>query len=142
MPVNFTNNGDKIKDEFEAAVKKALTTCGLEAQKYARNLCPTDTGLLKNSIAYACGGETPKPQKYTADKVKKGKTKKESGEYKGSAPEDKDDLRTVYIGTRVEYAPEVELGTNKKKAQPFLAPAVSQHVDKYKKIIQQELKGK
>lgn len=142
MATKITNNSDAVKEEFEAAVKKALTTCGLEAQKYARNLCPTDTGLLKNSIAYALGGEVPKPQKYTAEKAKKGETKKESGEYKGSAPEDKGNLRTVYIGTRVEYAPYVELGTYKMKAQPFLAPAISQHVDKYKKIIQQELKGK
>lgn len=33
----------------------------------------------------------------------------------------------VAIGTNVEYAPHVELGTSKQRKQPFLAPAASEH---------------
>lgn len=40
----------------------------------------------------------------------------------------------VYIGTNVEYAPYVEMGTSKMKAQPHLKPAVVDHEDEYKKI--------
>ena len=47
----------------------------------------------------------------------------------------------AYIGTNVEYAPYVCLGTIHMKAQPFLKPAVADHANKYRKIIEDELKG-
>ena len=37
----------------------------------------------------------------------------------------------VYIGTNVEYAPYVEMGTVKTAAQPFLQPAAQDHADEY-----------
>ena len=46
----------------------------------------------------------------------------------------------VYIGTNVEYAPYVELGTSKQKAQPYLRPAIERHLDAYKAIAETELK--
>ena len=39
------------------------------------------------------------------------------------------------IGTNVEYAPHVELGTSKQKKQPFLTPAATEHADEYRAII-------
>lgn len=72
----------------------------------------------------------------------------------------------AYIGTNVEYAPYVELGTgiyykgggrktpwvyqdskgkwhrtNGQKAQPFLRPAVANHAEEYQTIIKKALKG-
>ena len=47
----------------------------------------------------------------------------------------------AYIGTDVEYAPYVCLGTIHMKAQPFLKPAVNDHKDEYRKIIENELKN-
>lgn len=47
---------------------------------------------------------------------------------------------TVYVGTDVEYAPYVELGTSKMKAQPFLMPAVKGQIDVYRQVIEEELK--
>jgi HK97 gp10 family phage protein len=41
----------------------------------------------------------------------------------------------VYIGTNVEYAPYVELGTSKMTAKPFLKPAAEDHAETYKEII-------
>lgn len=52
-----------------------------------------------------------------------------------------ENTKTVYIGTNVEYAPYVEKGTSKTKAQPFLEPAITNHVDEYKTIFYDELKG-
>ena len=47
----------------------------------------------------------------------------------------------AYIGTNVEYAPYVCLGTMHTKAQPFLKPAVVEHANEYRKIIENELKN-
>lgn len=49
--------------------------------------------------------------------------------------------KAVYIGTNVEYAPYVELGTRKQKAQPYLRPAAENHSAEYKSIILNELKS-
>ena len=46
----------------------------------------------------------------------------------------------VYIGTNVEYAPYVELGTSHHKEQPFLRPAAIDHAGEYRTIIEKELK--
>jgi HK97 gp10 family phage protein len=45
----------------------------------------------------------------------------------------------AYIGTNVEYGPYVELGTTRTRAQPFLRPAVADHIDQYKQIIRDTL---
>lgn len=47
----------------------------------------------------------------------------------------------VYIGTNVEYAPYVELGTSRQTAQPFLKPAASEHSAEYKRIMEAALKS-
>lgn len=48
---------------------------------------------------------------------------------------------TVYIGTNVEYAPYVELGTSRQKAQPFLRPAASEHGAQYRQVLKRALGG-
>lgn len=50
------------------------------------------------------------------------------------------DEDTAYIGTNVEYAPYVELGTSRMEERPFLKPAALDHVDEYKAIVLNELK--
>ena len=116
--------------EFEAACLRALETCGLVAEGYAKKLCPADTGNLRNSIAHAVDSA-------------------------GHA---------VSLGTNVEYAAYVELGTGKytpggrptpwtyqdahgnwhmthgQRAQPFLKPAVATHAQQYRESLEQELK--
>lgn len=47
----------------------------------------------------------------------------------------------VYIGTNVEYAPYVELGTSRQKAQPFLRPAASEHGEQYRQVLKKALGG-
>ena len=47
----------------------------------------------------------------------------------------------VYIGTNVEYAPHVELGTSRQKAQPFLRPAASEHGAQYRQVLEKALGG-
>lgn len=47
----------------------------------------------------------------------------------------------VYIGTNVKYAPYVELGTSRQKAQPFLRPAASEHGAQYRQVLKKALGG-
>lgn len=47
--------------------------------------------------------------------------------------------KAVYIGTNVEYAPYVELGTRRMEAQPFLKPAAADHADTYRAILKRNL---
>lgn len=51
------------------------------------------------------------------------------------------DGKKEYIGTNVEYAAYVEYGTQKTKAQPYLKPAVVNHVDEYRQIAEYFLKN-
>ncbi len=45
----------------------------------------------------------------------------------------------VYIGTNVEYAPYVELGTSRSKEKPYLRPAAQDHETEYRKIFEKHL---
>lgn len=47
----------------------------------------------------------------------------------------------AYIGTNVEYAPYVEYGTRKTKAQPFLKPAANDHQGEYRDIFEYYMKN-
>lgn len=51
------------------------------------------------------------------------------------------DEKAVYIGTNVEYAAFVELGTSRMKARPYLKPAATEHTAEYKRLAEQALKG-
>lgn len=49
--------------------------------------------------------------------------------------------QAVYIGSNVEYAASVELGTSRMKARPYLRPAATEHSAEYKSLAKQALKG-
>ena len=51
------------------------------------------------------------------------------------------DEDSVAVGTNVEYAIYQEFGTSKMKAQPYLKPAVMNHIDEYKRIAEESLKN-
>lgn len=51
------------------------------------------------------------------------------------------DEKAVYIGSNVEYAAFVELGTSRMKARPYLKPAATEHTAEYKRLAEQALKG-
>ena len=66
----------------------------------------------------------------------------DTGNLRNSITHEVDDGEpAVYIGTNVEYAPYVCLGTIHMKAQPFLKPAVAANSNTYRKIIEKELKN-
>ena len=66
----------------------------------------------------------------------------DTGNLRNSITHTVDEEETAaYIGTNVEYASYVCLGTIHMKAQPFLKPAVADHANEYRKIIEKELKN-
>lgn len=133
MKITLEDHSAEVYKELEAACQRALEKCGLVAEGHAKKLCPVDTGNLRNSITH---------------------TVADNGE------------RAAYVGTNSEYGVYVECGTgvyypggrqtpwvyqdakgdwhltHGQRAQPFIKPAVADHADQYKKIIESELKGK
>ena len=128
MNIKFTDNSKEVLAAMLEAKMRALEKCGLVAEGYAKKATPVDTGNLRNSISH----------KVTED--------------------------AAYIGTNTEYAPYVEFGTGKyypggrpdswvyqddkgnwhrtegSKAKPFLKPAVADHAQQYRGIIESEMK--
>lgn len=133
MEIKFNDNSDAIKKALEDAIPVALESVGLQAEGYAKDACPVDTGLLRNSITFALSGGNAHTSEY------QDAGRNQYGYYSGTAPES--DNPCVYIGTNVEYAPYIELGTVKSAAQPFLKPAAADHKDQYKQIISETIKN-
>ena len=53
----------------------------------------------------------------------------------------KEDDEAVYLGTNVEYAPYVELGTSRMAPRPYLRPAAENHTEEYKRIVKESLEN-
>lgn len=131
MDIKLTDNSEEVKAAMQAAVLRALERCGMKAEGYAVDLCPYNTGNLKNSITHKVDSAA----------------------------------KEAIIGTPVDYASYVELGTGKyvaggrptpwvyqdekgnwhrthgQPAKPFIKPAVANHIGTYKNIIEDELKN-
>lgn len=131
MNVQFTDNSAEVLAAMQEAAVRALEKCGLTAEGYAKKLTPVDTGNLRNSITHQVDPAEP----------------------------------AVYIGSNSEYAAYVELGTGKyypggrqtpwvyqdakgnwhmthgQRAKPYLKPAVADHAEAYRRIIEAEMKN-
>jgi HK97 gp10 family phage protein len=64
----------------------------------------------------------------------------DTGRLRNSITHQAESDTVMAVGTNVEYAPYVELGTYKMAARPYLAPSVENHMSEYANIIQKELK--
>ena len=131
----FVDNSKEFFSAFNGAMAKALERCGMQAEGYAKENITAqkavDTGNLRNSISHKVDPSQ----------------------------------KRVYIGSSVEYAAYVELGTGKyadggrkdpwvyqdtegnwhhtngQRARPYLKPAVADHKQTYRNIIEDELKN-
>lgn len=140
----FIDNSPQVLEEFEAACIRALERCGMEAEGYAKDLCPVGTPESTGIPGY------------------KGGTLRGSISHKVDPKEP-----ATYVGTDVEYAAYVEVGTGIYKeggggrqdpwvyqddygnwhwtrgnpAKPYLKPAVADHAQTYRNIIEDEMKN-
>ncbi|MBR6171572.1 MAG: HK97 gp10 family phage protein [Eubacterium sp.] len=131
MEIRLEDNSDEVNKALEQAVEKSLEECDLLAEGYAKTLCQVDTGLLRNSVTHARSGASFQHD-YKADR---GDAQGSVGGTIGS-----EDEKAMYIGTNVEYAPYVEMGTIKTAKHPFLQPAVEDHADTYQAVFEKNLK--
>ena len=129
----FNDYSDDVLNEFHDAVLRALERCGEQAEGYAKDLAPANTGAGRNSISHQVD-------------------ESESAVYIGT---NIDYMIYQELGTG-KYAeggggrptPWVYQDDNGNwhwtagnPAQPFLKPAVANHAGTYRNIIEDELKN-
>lgn len=126
MNVEFTDNSPQALSALDKARARALEIIGGKIESYAKVLVPVDTGALKNSITHRVDGDTVI-----------------AGSAISYAP-------YVELGTGIEYSPPPEWIENNApqgagirqggmKPRPYLRPAIENHRDEYKGIMEQEL---
>ncbi len=103
--VTFESHLGELLDALPEQIEQALTAIGMTAETHAKELCPVDTGRLRNSITHEV------------------------------------DDHAAIIGTNVEYAAYVELGTSRMSARPYLRTAVENYTQEYKSIAESALKS-
>jgi HK97 gp10 family phage protein len=129
--VNISSHKDEILAALEAATQRALERCGTQAEGYAVDLVPVDTGNLRNSITHLVDDDTVyigTNNKY-AVYVELGTGKYATGG--GGRPDP-----WVYQDDNGNWH-----HTHGQRAQPYLKPAVADHKQTYQNIIKDELEN-
>ena len=138
-----SDNTREVKEATLNAMQKAARMIGGAVAAHAAEACPVDTGLLRNSITFALGGEAPATVTYQSNSQdKNGKPiEVKEGQYSGSADPDDDGEVTVYVGTNVEYGTYQELGAPNANIdpRPFLRPAFENNTAEIEQIIKKVL---
>lgn len=76
----------------------------------------------------------------TAEGHAKKITPVDTGRLRNSISHATDD-KAAYIGTNVEYAPYVELGSRGREGKHMLQRAASEHADEYKRLMKDSMKN-
>lgn len=129
--VVFNDYSADVLNEFHDAVLRALERCGEQAEGYAKDLAPVDTGNLRNSISHKV--DDGEPAVYIGSNTSYAPyVELATGIYaEGGRP-----TPWVYQDANGNWH-----WTRGNPAQPFLKPAVADHTKTYSNIIESELKG-
>ena len=144
MKVTVTDNSRKYLSALQFATLRGLETIGLTAEKHAKKKLTREvytdkkpyklTGRLRNSITFAVSGQRANIRSYSGDHGEPG------GTYSGTAPKDKN--MVVYIGTNVEYAIGIELGTHRRAGGVhFLQDAAQNHPGEYRQLMESSMRN-
>lgn len=112
------NNLPLIKGKIQDAITDALIEIGVTVEGEAAKRAPVGTPESTHKKGYRGGSLR---QSITSQLV---------------------DDNKVAIGTNIEYATYVELGTSKMKAKPYLRPALDDKRDEIPKILEKHLQRK
>lgn len=155
MEIEIIDHSQEVIKAKNEAIEAALETIGGLMERYAKQNCPVDTGLLRNSITYCLDGQKLKMSyraTYGENKNAKGKrygagSKKAGsvgvGFYAGEMPKEPEGRRSVSVGTNVEYASIVEFNESAKHESGrahFLRDSLANHISEYNQIFTNELK--
>lgn len=151
MANSFNITVDSHVRDVEAAVdekiKFALDLMGEVVEGHAKEDCPVDTGLLRNSITHAVSGQAASISSYHAERTSTGQSATTGstgsvgiGRYSGNIGSGNE--KVCYVGTNVEYAPYVEFidryHHNVGKAH-FLRDGAVNHVNELKAVAETAL---
>lgn len=119
--ISISGNPGAVISKTDLAFRVAAEVIGGTIESYAKNLCPVDTGNLRNSITHS--------------------TENGNTVVVGSAVEY---APYVELGHRQEpgrYVPAIgrRLVADHVAPRPYLRPALENHMDEYKKILLDEL---
>ena len=120
--------GSEITEAIEREMRKRLFLIGVRVSSHARKLVSTSTRANGPSLP----GEPPH-----AD------TGRMRNSVTHDVTRDAEGHLVARVGSNVEYAPHLELGTSKMEARPFLLRSIEDQRDKIKEIISRpfRLKG-
>ena len=129
--VVFNDYSADVLNEFHDAVLRALERCGEQAEGYAKDLAPVDTGNLRNSISHKV--DDGEPAVYIGSNTSYAPyVELATGIYaEGGRP-----TPWVYQDAQGNWH-----WTRGNRAHPFLKPAVADHARTYQNIIEDELQN-
>ena len=142
VDVSLVDNTDLVLQATDDQIEMALIAIGAKMESHAKaDYVPVDTGRLKNSITFALAGGPAQISSYGPDSG--GGNDVQSKPYSGTAPADPGGkVRSVYVGSNVEYAEIVEEGTSGRIGKHYLRDAVNNHIEEYKNLAERALSGK
>ena len=151
--IRIEDHTEDVMEEIRGRMRLALSLMGEEVEGNAKELCPVDTGLLRNSITHTGAGQeisqsyhasyganrNSSGQRYSASSAKAGSVGvgRVSGSMGGA------DEMAEYVGTNVEYAPYVEFrdALHHVTGQAhYLRDGAVNHIDRLQSIAQATLK--
>lgn len=124
--VKFTDNSAEVRAALEQAQARALEIIGGRAETHAKELCPVDTGNLRNSITHQVDENVVAigTNVHYAPYVELG-----TGPYFTPPPD--------WMENNAERGSGI--GHSFVHPRPFLRPAIENYTEEYKKIIESEL---
>jgi len=137
------DNTKGVLEEADKRIKKALRKAALMVERSAKKEAPVLTGTLKRSIISNWYGASAARQIAWSDELKVVKDKKtgqprtvrvKAGKSRIEPPKS----RMAIVGTNVEYAPYVEMGTRFWPGKPYLRPALEMNKDKIKQLFKEK----
>lgn len=118
ITVKFDDHSPEVLAALKRATVRGLEACGAKAESYAKQ-------ELSKSKPHKRGPSRPNII---------------TGRLRNSVSHTVQN-NEMYVGSNVDYAAAVELGTRKSWAYPYLKPAATQHTGEYKQILADSLKN-
>ena len=124
VTIKVESHAKEVINAKNQMVEKALEAMGLQCEKYAKMICPVDSGRLRNSITHDVRMD-------------------EEAVYVGTAVEYAPYVEYGHLQEVGRYVPALgkRLVAPKVDAKPFIKPAVEDHKEEYKAIAESCMKS-